>query len=102
MHAKESFPSCILLHYLREIPDFEILVNISQITVSQMSLTEMTESSQQQQHWRNTSTLSGDRSGHVEFVRHRTQSVVAISEVSEFMSLLFITLPRFRNSYSLE
>jgi hypothetical protein len=25
-----------------------------------------------------------------------------ISEVSEFTSLLFITLPRFRNSYSLE
>jgi NAD(P)H dehydrogenase (quinone) len=35
----------------REIPDFEILVNISQMTVSQMSLTEMTESPQQQQHW---------------------------------------------------
>jgi len=35
----------------KEIPDFEILVNISQMTVSQMSLTEMTESPQQQQHW---------------------------------------------------
>jgi NAD(P)H dehydrogenase (quinone) len=35
----------------KEIPDFEILVNISQLTVSQMSLTEMTESPQQQQHW---------------------------------------------------
>jgi uncharacterized protein YbjT (DUF2867 family) len=35
----------------KEIPDFEILVNISQMTVSQMSLTEMTESLQQQQHW---------------------------------------------------
>jgi len=35
----------------KEIPDFEILVNISQMTVSQMSLTEMTESRQQQQHW---------------------------------------------------
>lgn len=35
----------------KEIPDFEILVNISQMTVSQMSLTEMTESAQQQQHW---------------------------------------------------
>ena len=36
----------------KEIPDFEILVNISQMTVSQMSLTEMTESpQQQQQHW---------------------------------------------------
>jgi NAD(P)H dehydrogenase (quinone) len=36
---------------IKEIPDFEILVNISQMTVSQMSLTEMTESPQQQQHW---------------------------------------------------
>jgi NAD(P)H dehydrogenase (quinone) len=35
----------------KEIPDLEILVNISQMTVSQMSLTEMTESRQQQQHW---------------------------------------------------
>jgi NAD(P)H dehydrogenase (quinone) len=35
----------------KEIPGFEILVNISQMTVSQMSLTEMTESPQQQQHW---------------------------------------------------
>jgi uncharacterized protein YbjT (DUF2867 family) len=35
----------------KEIHDFEILVNISQMTVSQMSLTEMTESPQQQQHW---------------------------------------------------
>jgi uncharacterized protein YbjT (DUF2867 family) len=35
----------------REVNDFEILVNISQLTVSQMSLTNMTESKQQQQHW---------------------------------------------------
>lgn len=35
----------------REIPDFEVLVNISQMTVSQMSLTNMTDSPQQQQHW---------------------------------------------------
>ena len=35
----------------KEIAAFEILVNISQMTVSQMSLTEMTESPQQQQHW---------------------------------------------------
>jgi NAD(P)H dehydrogenase (quinone) len=34
----------------KEIPDFEILVNISQMTVSQMSLTQMTQSTQQQ-HW---------------------------------------------------
>jgi len=36
---------------VKEIPDFEILVNISQMTVSQMTLTEMTKSPQQQQHW---------------------------------------------------
>jgi NAD(P)H dehydrogenase (quinone) len=35
----------------RAVSDFEILVNISQMTVSQMSLTDMTESPQQQQHW---------------------------------------------------
>ena len=35
----------------KEIHDFEILVNISQMTVSQMSLTVMTESPQEQQHW---------------------------------------------------
>jgi NAD(P)H dehydrogenase (quinone) len=31
---------------VKEIPDFEILVNISQRTVSQMTLTKMTESPQ--------------------------------------------------------
>ena len=36
---------------VKKIPDFEILVNISQMTVSHMSLTEMTESPQQEQHW---------------------------------------------------
>lgn len=35
----------------KEIPDFELFVNISQMTVSQMSLTNMTDSPQQQQHW---------------------------------------------------
>lgn len=35
----------------KEIPDFEVFVNISQLTVSQMSLTNMTSSLQQQQHW---------------------------------------------------
>lgn len=35
----------------REIADFEILVNISQMTVSQMNLREMTDSPQQRQHW---------------------------------------------------
>jgi NAD(P)H dehydrogenase (quinone) len=40
------------------IPDFEILVNISQMTVSQMSLAEMTESPQQQQHWLSEQVLN--------------------------------------------
>jgi NAD(P)H dehydrogenase (quinone) len=35
----------------RERPDLEVLVNISQMTVSQMSLAEMTDSPQQRQQW---------------------------------------------------
>src|SRR5262249_28512977 len=35
----------------RDRGDLEVFVNISQMTVSQMSLTEMTDSSQQRQHW---------------------------------------------------
>jgi NAD(P)H dehydrogenase (quinone) len=35
----------------RERADLEVLVNISQMTVSQMSLTHMTDSPQQRQHW---------------------------------------------------
>jgi NAD(P)H dehydrogenase (quinone) len=35
----------------RERGDLEVFVNISQLTVSQMSLTEMTDSPQQRQHW---------------------------------------------------
>ena len=35
----------------RERGDLEVFVNISQLTVSQMSLTEMTDSRQQRQHW---------------------------------------------------
>ena len=35
----------------REQGDLEVFVNISQMTVSQMSLTEMTDSPQQRQHW---------------------------------------------------
>src|SRR5262245_20986014 len=34
-----------------ESGDLEVFVNISQLTVSQMSLTEMTDSPQQRQHW---------------------------------------------------
>jgi len=35
----------------RERGDLDVFVNISQMTVSQMSLTEMTDSPQQRQHW---------------------------------------------------
>jgi len=35
----------------KESHDFEVFVNISQMTVSQMSLTNMTDSLQQRQHW---------------------------------------------------
>jgi uncharacterized protein YbjT (DUF2867 family) len=35
----------------RERGDLEVFVNISQMTVSQMSLTDMTDSPQQRQHW---------------------------------------------------
>jgi len=35
----------------RQRGDLEVFVNISQMTVSQMSLTEMTDSHQQRQHW---------------------------------------------------
>ena len=35
----------------RDRGDLEVLVNISQLTVSQMSLTAMTDSPQQRQHW---------------------------------------------------
>jgi NAD(P)H dehydrogenase (quinone) len=36
---------------VRTRSDFELLVNMSQMTVSQMSLTSMTDSRQQRQHW---------------------------------------------------
>jgi uncharacterized protein YbjT (DUF2867 family) len=35
----------------RERADLEVLVNISQMTVSQMSVAEMTDTPQQRQHW---------------------------------------------------
>ena len=38
--------------------DLEVFVNISQMTVSQMSLTEMTDSPQQRQHWRAEQVLN--------------------------------------------
>lgn len=42
----------------RDRGDLEVLVNISQMTVSQMSLTEMTDSPQQRQHWLSEQVLN--------------------------------------------
>ncbi len=43
--------SCIFAAAAKQKNDLEILVNISQMTVSQMSLTNMTNSPQQKMHW---------------------------------------------------
>jgi uncharacterized protein YbjT (DUF2867 family) len=45
----------------RERGDLEVFVNISQLTVSQMSLTEMTDSPQQRQHWLAEQALNWSR-----------------------------------------
>ena len=45
----------------RERGDLEVLVNISQLTVSQMSLTAMTDSHQQRQHWLGEQVLNWSR-----------------------------------------
>jgi NAD(P)H dehydrogenase (quinone) len=42
----------------REQGDLEVFVNISQLTVSEMSLLEMTDSRQQQQHWMGEQVLN--------------------------------------------
>jgi len=42
----------------RELGGLEVLVNMSQMTVSEMSLTKMTESPQQRQHWLAEQTLN--------------------------------------------
>jgi uncharacterized protein YbjT (DUF2867 family) len=45
----------------RQQGNLEVLVNISQMTVSQMSLTEMTDSPQQRQHWLGEQVLNWSR-----------------------------------------
>jgi NAD(P)H dehydrogenase (quinone) len=45
----------------RQQGDLEVFVNISQLTVSQMSLTEMTDSPQQRQHWLGEEVLNWSR-----------------------------------------
>src|SRR5262249_47485837 len=72
----------------KEIPDFEILVNISQMTVSQMALTNMTESPQQQQHWLGEQVLnwSGVPVAHVRstvFMEHIFFSSMAVTTISK-------------------
>jgi NAD(P)H dehydrogenase (quinone) len=72
----------------KQIPDFEILVNISQMTVSQMSLTEMTESPQQQQHYLAEQVLnwSGVPVVHVRstiFLEHPFFSSMAASSIAK-------------------
>jgi uncharacterized protein YbjT (DUF2867 family) len=72
----------------KEIPDFEILVNISQMTISQMSLTEMTKSPQQQQHWLAEQVLnwSGVPVAHVRstvFLEHPFFSSMAASSIAK-------------------
>jgi uncharacterized protein YbjT (DUF2867 family) len=72
----------------REVPNFEIFVNISQMTVSQMSLTSMTESSQQQQHWLGEQILnwSGLPVVHIRatvFLEHPFFSMLAPETIAE-------------------
>ncbi|HEY9715601.1 MAG TPA: NmrA family NAD(P)-binding protein [Chroococcales cyanobacterium] len=50
--------TAIVAAAIREIADFEMLVNISQLTVSQMTLTNMTKSKQQQLHWLSEEVLN--------------------------------------------
>lgn len=72
----------------KEIPDFEVLVNISQMTVSQMTLTTMTESKQQQVHWLGEQALnwSGLPVVHVRgtiFMEHPFFSAFAAASIIE-------------------
>jgi NAD(P)H dehydrogenase (quinone) len=72
----------------KEIPDFEVLVNISQMTVSQMSLTNMTDSPQQQQHWLGEQVLnwSGLPVVHVRatiFLEHPFFSMLAPTSIAK-------------------
>jgi NAD(P)H dehydrogenase (quinone) len=72
----------------REIPDFEVLVNISQMTVSQMTLTNMTDSPQQQQHFLGEQALnwSGVPVVHIRstvFLEHFFFSTFAAKSIAE-------------------
>lgn len=70
----------------RERPDFEMLVNISQMTVSQMSLTETTTSPQQRLHWLGEQALnwSGIPVAHIRatvFLQHPFFSAFAADSI---------------------
>jgi NAD(P)H dehydrogenase (quinone) len=72
----------------KAIPDFELFVNISQMTVSQMSLTNMTDSPQQQQHWLGEEVLnwSGLPVVHVRatiFLEHPFFSMLAPASIAK-------------------
>ena len=72
----------------RERGDLEVFVNISQMTVSEMSLTQMTDSPQQRQHWLAEQVLnwSGLPVVHVRptvFLEHFFFSAWAASSIAE-------------------
>src|SRR5215211_6978726 len=72
----------------RECGDLEVFVNISQLTVSQMSLTQMTASPQHRQHWLAEQVLnwSGLPVVHVRptvFLEHFFFSAWAASSIKE-------------------
>jgi NAD(P)H dehydrogenase (quinone) len=76
----------------KEIADCEIFVNISQMTVSQMSLHEFTDSPQQQQHWLAEQALnwSGLPVTHVRatvFLEHPFFSAWAAASIAQTGSL---------------
>jgi NAD(P)H dehydrogenase (quinone) len=72
----------------KEISNLEVFVNISQMTVSQMSLTNMTDSPQQQQHWLGEQVLnwSGLPVVHVRstvFLEHPFFSILAPASIAK-------------------
>jgi NAD(P)H dehydrogenase (quinone) len=72
----------------KELSDFELLVNISQMTVSQMSLSNMTHSAQQQQHWLGEQVLnwSGVPVAHVRatvFLEHPFFTMMAAASIAK-------------------
>lgn len=72
----------------KKIANFEVFVNISQMTVSQMTLTNMTDSPQQQQHWLGEQVLnwSGLPVVHVRatvFLEHPFFSILAPASIAK-------------------